>query len=231
MCMFGGGMGASMIGSSIGMGLMMYGQQMQQQAMQSGQESDAGALIANAGIGLSILHPLISMMPPQFVALTSTILALGGGVAALIISSKKANESLATFNSQMYGSAEKTMKIAKEMGRQTASQQIGIMQGLKTGEITEESFSQAQKFVSESSSGKQLLEDIRNIKRSGGDAIEALRNQLTRLIISGVISKEEANAIAIEIGSQLNDQQLAFMVNAEIKELIGPDGKKIEAVS
>jgi len=89
--------------------------------------------------------------------------------------------------------------------------------------IGEEAQAQSAKFV-ESTAGQQMLKDVGTVKAGGGNAVEALRNQLSAAIISGAIGTEEARAIAVEVGTALGDQSIAVGVSGELTKLMGPDG-------
>jgi hypothetical protein len=77
-------------------------------------------------------------------------------------------------------------------------------------------------------SGKELLSSIELVKKQGGDAVTALRNQLAQSIVAGVITPEEANAIAVDIGLAMKDQSISLNTTASLNTLLGPNGENLE---
>jgi len=126
----------------------------------------------------------------------------------------------------MYGSSKTIEGIAKQFGTQTNAQAARIAAVERAGgqEIGQEAQAKSAEFV-QSEAGKQMLKDIGTVKAGGGNAVEALRNQLSSAIISGAIGTEEARAIAAEVGTALGDQSIAVGVSGELTKLMGPNGE------
>jgi hypothetical protein len=116
--------------------------------------------------------------------------------------------------------------IAKQFGTQTNAQKARIAAVERAGgqEIGQEAQAKSAEFV-QSEAGKQMLKDIGTVKAGGGNAVEALRNQLSSAIVAGAIGTEEARAIAAEVGTALGDQSIAVGVSGELTKLMGPNGE------
>jgi TP901 family phage tail tape measure protein len=136
-----------------------------------------------------------------------------------------AEKSGAEFTKAMYGTSKTIEGIAEQFGTQTNAQaaRIAAVERIGGQAISQEAQQKSAQFV-ESDAGKQMLKDVGTVKAGGGNAVEALKNQLSAAIISGAIGTEEARAIAVEVGTALGDQSIAVGVSGELTRLMGPDG-------
>jgi hypothetical protein len=181
------------------------------------------------------LAPMLSRisMPLAKFALPLTI-----GTAALVgvgITLYKLNKSLvksekagAELSEAMYGSAKTTKAMGEAFGRETYASAAMRKQAEKSGgqEISQEAVAASGEFM-KSDAAKGIVEDIKLVQKSGESAVLALRNQLTSSILAGVISPEEARAIALDVGKELGSTTLGVQVSGELSSLIGPNGEKI----
>ena len=206
--------------------------------------------VAGAGAGMAMFasgDPMLGMasfaLPYLAGPIKTAAMALGGlgapilGVSAAFLGLgfaayklnqqvSKAEKSGAEFTNAMYGSSKTIEGIAKQFGTQTYAQAARIAAVERAGgqEIGQEAQAQSAQFI-ESEAGKQMLKDVGTVKAGGGNAVEALRNQLSTAIISGAIGTEEARAIAAEVGTALGDQSIAVGVSGELTKLMGPNGE------
>jgi TP901 family phage tail tape measure protein len=139
-----------------------------------------------------------------------------------------AEKSGAEFTNAMYGTSKTIEGIAEQFGTQTNAQaaRISAVERIGGQVIGQQAQQQSAQFV-QSDAGKQMVKDIGTVKAGGGNAVEALRNQLSAAIISGAIGTEEAKAIAVEVGTAIGDQSIAVGVSGELTRLMGPDGKDL----
>ena len=179
-------------------------------------------------VAIKSLVPKISATALRFAGIGGAVAALGIGIYKLNNQVNKAEKAGAEFTKAMYGSAKTSEGIAQAFGRQTFAQAARVSAVEKIGgqKISQEAQQASLGFV-QSEAGKQMIADVGTVKAGGGNAIEALRNQLSSAIIAGAINTEEARAIAIEVGTALKDEKLAVGVSAEITKLMGPDGKDL----
>jgi TP901 family phage tail tape measure protein len=190
-------------------------------------------MLAAASFILPMLSTPIKAFALKLGALGAPILGvsaafLGLGFAAYKLNQQvsKAEKSGAEFTNAMYGTSKTVEGIAKQFGTQTYAQAARIAAVERAGgqKISEEAQAQSAQFV-ESEAGQQMLKDVATVKAGGGNAVEALRNQLSTAIISGAIGTEEARAIAAEVGTALGDQSIAVGVSGELTKLMGPNGE------
>jgi len=188
------------------------------------------------GIVGSILGPMLPKAATAAAAAIGISTAAFAGIAAPIALAgfaiykfnkgiSEAEKSGAEFTNAMYGTAKTVEGIAKQFGTQTNAQAARLAAVERVGgqEVGQEAQQQSAQFV-QSEAGQQMLKDIGTVKAGGGNAVEALRNQLSAAIISGAIGTEEARAIAAEVGTALGDESIAVGVSGELTRLMGPDG-------
>ena len=182
--------------------------------------------------GMQILAPALKALALKLPLLMNPVgavivgvLALGTIAAIAAKQIKDVQESGARLASAMTGSADKIQGFADDFGRKTIGEEriISAAQA-RSGETSAESQSMAQQFM-ETDSGKELLQDMELVKRSGQDTITALRNQLNQLILAGLLSADEAKSIAAEVGAALGDANLAVKASAQIIDIVGPEGE------
>jgi hypothetical protein len=171
------------------------------------------------------LASAIGISVPLFAGITAPLALAGFAIYKLNKQIGEAEKSGAEFTNAMYGTSKTIEGIAEQFGTQTFAQTARVAAAERIGgqAIGEEAQAQSAKFV-ESASGQQMLKDVGTVKAGGGNAVEALRNQLSAAIISGAIGTEEARAIAVEVGTALGDQSIAVGVSGELTKLMGPDG-------
>ena len=163
------------------------------------------------------------------------MVSMAGGVALAGFAIYKLNKSLndaqksgAKLSDAMYGSAEKTKAMGEAFGRESRADTSRRLAVEKAGgqEITQEAQAASGEFM-KSDAASQMIKDLELVKKSGEDVALSLRNQLASSIVAGVISPEEAKAIAIDMGKELNDQKLAVNVSGQLSSLLGPNGEKL----
>jgi TP901 family phage tail tape measure protein len=194
-----------------------------------------GAMVGS--FALPMLMPMISKAAGPLIASLNISAAAFTGIAAPLALAgfaiyklnkqvSDAEKSGAEFTNAMYGSAKTIEGIAKQFGNQTNAQKARIAAVERAGgqEIGQEAQAKSAEFV-QSDAGKQMLKDVATVKAGGGNAVEALRNQLSSAIVAGAIGTEEARAIAAEVGTALGDQSIAVGVSGELTKLMGPNGE------
>ena len=186
-----------------------------------------GSLKEGAKLGPSLKNmiPTVSRFAFGMTSMAGGLALAGFAIYKLNKQINNAEKSGAEFTNAMYGSSKTIEGIAQQFGTQTNAQaaRIAAVERIGGQQIGEEAQAQSAQFV-QSEAGKQMLKDVGTVKAGGGDAVEALRNQLSAAIISGAIGTEEARAIAVEVGTALGDQSIAVGVSGELTKLMGPDG-------
>jgi len=185
--------------------------------------------------GMQLLGPVTKQLLTKFPALAGVTGGIVVGMAALGIATYKVIEQInkvrqsgAELTKAMYGSSKTVSDMANAFGRQSPVNQLTSLRSQKAGgAVSAQAQGAADQFM-QTDIAKQMLKDIETVKKAGGDASIALRNQLTRSIMAGVISPEEARGVAISIGTALNDQKLSVDVSAKLTQLLGQDGQLIK---
>ena len=163
-----------------------------------------------------LMHPITGVV--------AAIAALGVGVAITAKKIEEVRNAGAKLTDAMNGSAEQISRFGEAFGTQSVTEKrISEATQAATGLVSPESQQAASQFM-ESDAGKELLEDIKRVRKEGQDSIIALRNQLNRAILAGVITEDDAKAIAIEVGTALNDQQLSIQTSAQIISITDENG-------
>jgi TP901 family phage tail tape measure protein len=190
---------------------------------------------STAAMAFQMLGPVVKKLAPRMAMLGGAIGGTVVGVAALglvtykvIEQMNKVRDSGAELTRAMYGSSDTVDKMAKAFGRQSASQTLTSNRAQAAGgAVSTQAQAAADQFM-QTDIAKEMLADIETVKAAGGDAALAVRNQLARSIMAGVITPEEARGVAISLGNALNDQKLAVDVSAQLKSLVGTNGELIQ---
>ena len=202
---------------SAGFMLPMIGQQMQE---------STNKFAKGVGDFIGFLTPaamLLAVLPSKLGLMIAGVVLAGVAIYKVIDKFKEIQKSGSTFVKAMYGSAESSKAFAETFGRQSNATRLAQQQA---GLIDPEAAQIANQYV-QSEAGKKLVQDIRTATRLGGEAVDALRNQLVRQVVSGIITPDEAKAIATEIGVELGNQQIGIDVSAQITKIVGTDGKNV----
>ena len=187
--------------------------------------------ITPALFGLQLLGPLLPKLVSKIgfagLGLGAAVVVAGVGLYKFYQTIKELDNSGAKLRNAMYGSEEQVKAFGKATGRRTLREQA-IADAAKSagGAVSTEAQTFSSQFL-ESDAGKKLIEDIQYVEKRGGDTIVALRNQLSRLMAAGILTKQEAQAIATDIGVQLNNKKLAVGVSGTLTELYDQNGKLI----
>ena len=225
----GGMMGGNMPLMIAGTVVQMLGPLLGKAAGKGGAEggpSGISGTIKNLGPALKNITFAGRALSLGMVSATGAFALAGFAIYKLNKQVSNAEKSGAEFTNAMYGSAKTIEGIAKQFGTQTNAQKARIAAVERAGgqEIGQEAQAKSAEFV-QSEAGKQMLKDIGTVKAGGGNAVEALRNQLSSAIVAGAIGTEEARAIAAEVGTALGDQSIAVGVSGELTKLMGPNGE------
>jgi hypothetical protein len=185
---------------------------------------------ANVAGEFKFLGNIITKLGP---GLTGT-LGIGGAAITLGIAlnnmAKKTTQAGSEFVNATYGSANTMAEFAKSMGRENIQQQLTTKRAEVAGggAISQESKQSSTQFL-ETAGGKGLLENASTVAKTRGvkGRDQAILNQLLRGVVTQSITAEEARAIAIDIGTKLNDQTIGINIGAKLNKLIGPNGEKL----
>jgi hypothetical protein len=134
------------------------------------------------GEGFAQLFPHLSKLSPKILKFAVPLSGAGVALAAVGFTLYKLNKSLvdteksgAELSNAMYGSAKTTKAMADAFGRETYATSARRKAVEKAGgqEITEEAVAASGEFM-KSDAAKGIIEDIKLVEKSGGDAVLAL---------------------------------------------------------
>jgi TP901 family phage tail tape measure protein len=208
-----GTMGAGMAASMGGMALSSI----------PGMESVGGAVSGVGGIisVLGMLGPMLASIPIPILAIGA---AAGGLIAAGVIAEQKMKEvrKAASDMAIAMGSGQSVMQGFAESAGSVSPSQLMSMQRQESlvplKVITDETIAFGQAYL-ESEAGKALIDGFKKtaLESSNSAAIKSLGNQLSTAVITGILSNEQADSIALAIQTSLSNQSIVLDVVAKIE--------------
>ena len=186
--------------------------------------------------GFQILGPVLKGLATKIPFLTNPIglvitgLVATAGILTYVVNKelKKTADASAAMTRAMYGSSKTVEGIGAAFGRKTVTESLSERRAARAGGgITDAGKQFATDFIG-TDAGKQLLADIEKAKKGGQDAATTIKNQLGKAILAGVITTDEAKAVASDIGIALKDQKLGVDAVGKIVALFGPNGEKLQ---
>ena len=201
--LFMGAMAASMMGAPTGVSTAMMG---------------AGAV---AMLGPALLNP--------YVAAATALVTVTGGLYLLNREAKKAAER----QSQYVDSISATTEKMKQLG--VLTEKIGaseIMSRRRQGATAERYTTGFERGKSqfgaqfmESKVGAEIFESFKKDMVNGtSQAAQQMALQLSSYISDGIMTVEQANSVASQIGINLNNSTLITQISGRLMDLVGPNG-------
>ena len=214
----GGGRGA-MAGSVASMGLMMGSSMMPEGA------GAAGSIVGGVGMGAS----MGSMLGPQGAAVGAALGLVASSATALKEAFDGAQRSAEAFAKSTGASSQAIKAISEASGMVSAGE---VMDKRRETSMqfarTEETNAISEEYLA-SEAGQASVQALGKSLSSGGSqaAISNIVSQMTTAIATGAVSATDARAIVEDIGTQLGDSSFALKANAEIQNMIGPNGEDL----
>jgi hypothetical protein len=210
-----GTMGAGMAASMGGMALSSI----------PGMESVGGAVSGAGGIisVLGMFGPMLAKIPIPILAIGAAVTGL---VAAAVIAEQKMKEvrKAAADMAIAMGSGQKVMQGFAETAGSVSPSELMSKQRQESlvplKAITDETIAFGQGYL-ESEAGKALIDGFKKTAKesSNSAAVQSLGNQLSTAVISGILSDEQADSIALAIATSLNNQSIMLDVTAQIQSV------------
>jgi TP901 family phage tail tape measure protein len=209
---------ASMGLGTVGMGLMMAGQQ------------NAGMAVSGAA-AIAGMAPMFAGMGPVGLAVTGLI-AAGGSLFLLNKHLKDSAKKQAEYVRSISATTEKMQSVGEITNKVGASElaakrrEGGLSQ--KYNESAREGSGFGQKFLT-SEIGKSIQNAFSsNMAKKGVKvAAEDLALELSTYISDGIITAEDAKSIAYQIGVNLEDSTLTTNIQGSLRMLVGPNGENL----
>jgi TP901 family phage tail tape measure protein len=201
-------------------------------SLKAGAASTGGVATAATSLQKSLFRANVmfrAVLIPVLGPIAAIALATIGVFTMFGKTMEKIRKSGEEFNNAMFGSSEGLKNMAKAVGRATPSEQMARQNAeiLSGARVTQEDVEFSSKFM-QTEESKRLLSDLETVKKMGGDQAKALKNQLGQAVLSGIFTPEEAKQIAVDIGLALKNEKLSVDAVAQLTNLFGPDGKKLE---
>ncbi len=177
------------------------------------------------------MAPAIAGMGPVGIAVAS-IAAVGVGLKLLDKSFRDAAVKQAEYVKSISATTEKMKAIGEITGKVGASELMarrregGQFQGYNEAQRKGSDF--GQKFLQEDT-GKAIQDAFSSnmMKVGAKKAAETLSFELSQYISDGVMSAEDANSVAYQIGVNLGDSTLTTNIQGSLRMLVGPNGENL----
>jgi TP901 family phage tail tape measure protein len=178
--------------------------------------------------GLSMLLPMLIGMPPQIALVVAALGAITAGIVVYNVELEKTKKAQRDLN-EAVGSGTKAMEVlAEAAGTVTATSEAAKLREqqqvpfpILTGK---ETFGNT--FL-QSDAGKNMESQVKKYADDFGldVAAEKIATQLSTAVFSEVLTKEQAQSIAVSLGDALNDYNFTIDVNANLIDVLGLDGE------
>ena len=188
-----------------------------------------------AGMGLMGASAVASMLPMlmnPYVAAAAAAAALAGGFLLLNKNLEQSAKKQAEFVKTTSGTTQKMEEVGKITGAVGASQ---IMERRrKSGSFG--AYNDAQRAGSmfgdkflQSDLGKNMVKGfVENMEKFGSkQAASDFALQLSTYVSDGVLTAEQAEGIAEQIGIQLGNQRYGIEIKGNVRSIIGPNGEDL----
>ena len=216
----GGGFGrfagtAGMIGSTAGMGMMMSGD--------PGMQQMGGAVMMGSMLlpMLPMLMNPVGLLAAGLAAAAAATILVRGHFDKLGEETRKITQSLGVGTSAMQKYADFAGKVSAselmDKKRAEAFSPFSIQAGKNPFGAT---FLQSEE-------GKGIVDSLKKVRGSGGDAQGTLFRQLSAAISGGSLDVRQARSIAFAIAESLGDQNIGMNINAKLTGLFGVNGENL----
>ena len=217
------GSGAKMagVGMAASTGLMLASQM-------GGPMGDMAGKLMGPVMALSAILPLMTAK------MGAGVVALGALVAVAVLAKQsfnKAQDESMKLAEALGGGSEAMKRFSEAAGKASAGEvmdkrranQFGVFQ-VQPGK---DSFGNT--FMG-SDAGAQMLESVRSSLKVNGAAgtQDMVRNQLMTAVASGAMDAAQARSVVAALATELEDYGFGIELNAQIIELIGPNGEKLK---
>jgi hypothetical protein len=181
--------------------------------------------------GLAQMAPMLAGMGPVG-WITAAIIAVGSGLALLNKRLQASYAAQAKFVRETSASTQKMKEIGMITGKVGSSE---LMERKRSSGTTRDYIVRERKgsdfgdTFMQSEVGKKMGKTLQeNIKKSGGkEAAQVFATELAAYVQDGVLSAEQAQSIAYQIGVNFKDTSLGIKVDASLAALIGPNGEDL----
>ncbi len=210
--------GASMALGTVGMGLMMSG------------NTNAGMAVSGLS-ALAGMAPMLAGMGPVGIALTA-VAAVGGGLWMLDRAAKKAAESQSKQVDATRATTEKMKAIGVMNGKVGASEIYARKRKESVSDRYSFGFERGKsqygsEFLKEQVGKDMFAGIIEDLKSGSKNVASKVGLELAGYIADGVLTAQQANSIADQIGIELGNTTIGADITGKLLELVGPNGEDL----
>jgi TP901 family phage tail tape measure protein len=167
-----------------------------------------------------------------FVALAAVIGGIVFSIMKLDEAFKNSSQEQIDIANKLGSSAEGIATLAEASGSVTGAEYMDKVNAQKMSGLfaAPGKTTFGENFV-KGDAGKAMLDAAKKQLASGGsssDVSSSLSQQLSTGVMSGALSADQARSIAANIGLALGDTTIGLKANAQIVDIVGPDGKAFE---
>ena len=190
--------------------------------------SMAQPLASGIGSGITALSGALGISAVALGAVAAGALAVGGGLFAVNAHMNSVTAEAMKLADAMSVSAKSIDSTAEFYGNRTFAQRQKEI-SLKEKGVTSQEAVQATEYLA-TEVGKSLQEQttLAIEKLGAGKAVQGLAQKMSSMIVSGAITRKQAESVVTMLGEQIGNEQFAINVRGTMKELLGPDGKDLK---
>ncbi len=200
-------------------------------SMMPGKVGETAQKLSQFTLYLSAASTVLEAIPPGFKLAAVMIAALAASVIYATHSFNKAQDDALAFGEALGSGTKNIQDLSKAAGKVSAGEVMDRRRKdafkvlpIQPGKSTfGESFMQMD-------AGKSMLANVKKSISSGGtkQAMLSLSEQLQTAVLSGAMSTEQAKSVAANVAEALGDRKFGLDVIANITELVGPNGEKLD---
>jgi len=200
-------------------------------SMMPGKVGETSQKLMGFTFALSAASSIIELVPGKFKVLALGIAAITAAIVYAVTSFNKAQDEALAFGEAMGSGTKNIQELSKAAGKVSAGEVMDRrrkdafkVMPIQTGKKTfGESFM-------EMDAGKGMLSNVKKAISTGGtkEAMASMAEQLQTAVISGAMSVDQAKSVAANVAEALGDRSFGLNVIAQITDLVGPNGEKLD---
>jgi hypothetical protein len=155
------------------------------------------------GMGISIIGPLLMMLPGPIGLAVAALGLLGAGIFASIKAQEEQRKKAIELGNAQVTSISSMNKMAEEMGTVSATQARESEMSAKLTKVKEEELTAGQQYIRETASGQKILSDVKALQASGESTeqiAETVASNLANAVAQNVITQQQGNEIIAALG-------------------------------
>jgi TP901 family phage tail tape measure protein len=155
------------------------------------------------GMGISIIGPLLMMLPGPIGLAVAALGLFGAGIFASIKAQEEQRKKAIELGNAQVMSINSMNKMAEDMGTVSATQAREAEMSAKLTSVKEEELTAGQQYIRETESGKKLLSDVKTMQDSGMNVKQIATTVATNLgnaVAQNVITQQQGTEIIAALG-------------------------------